>query len=86
MKIGISCKVQDLTKIVTKWQQRTEKCEDLDYYLGLGGDNWLLNNLMTSVPRGIKKKTIKERMLKYGSNKVAEVKPPCNFFVNCSLV
>jgi hypothetical protein len=77
MKIGITCTIEELTTIVKKWQSRTEKCEDLDYYLSLGGDNWLLNNLMTSNFKGIREKSIPKRMSKYGSNLVIEVPPPC---------
>lgn len=67
-RISISCKKEDLATIVTKWQERTEKCEDIDFYMNQGGDNWLLNNLMTHPKDGIKSKTIEQRIGLYGDN------------------
>ena len=79
LKVGITCELSQMQKLVSSWQQRNQNCEDLDYYLSLGGDNWLLNNLLISPENGIKKKSIPERIEKYGSNSISDLEPPCKF-------
>lgn len=86
LRVGIYCTVEELGALVDTWQQRTSKCEDLDFYLHKGGDNWISNNLLTNFKTGIEKSSIEERIRLYGSNKSKDIKPPCTYHDNPSVV
>lgn len=77
-KLTISCRREDLKKLVDLWKKRSERCEELDYYLRLGGDNWLYNQLLTDPKLGITESSLPQRVQLYGSNLISMIPKPCN--------
>lgn len=59
---------EEMMLAITKYQQRKNLCEDVDYLESKGGDPWLLNGLQTSMENGINSGSIEARAAKYGTN------------------
>ena len=64
---------------VTKYQQRKNLCEEVDYLEGSGGEQWLLEGLKTNKETGIQSSSIPERVKHFGDNEreEAEIKTFC---------
>ena len=57
-----------MANAVTKYQQRKNLCEEVDFLEEKGGDDWLLNGLKTDRQNGIATSSIEERKEIFGDN------------------
>ena len=65
---------QDIVRLL---HDRDEKFEDIDYIRSRGGEDWLINTLVTHPLNGIQENTILQRETKFGSNRKKREDPPC---------
>ena len=71
--------VETFQQIVKSWQERDTDFQDIDSLLSLGGEDWLLNSLMTHPMNGISPNSMEQRIRLFGSNKRTRMDPPCTF-------
>jgi magnesium-transporting ATPase (P-type) len=75
-RLGLELKgsVETFKEIVKEWTERDEECGDIEALLRCGGENWLLNTLVTDTDEGILPSSVEDRRHRFGSNK--KEKPP----------
>lgn len=69
--------VESYRRLVRLWQERDSACMDIEWFLACGGEDWLVNGLMTSPTHGIQVDSIEERRARFGHNRRKRLRPPC---------
>lgn len=66
--------IGEFQSLVRAWQDRDETHQDIEFMFSRGGEDWLLNTLLTHGSHGISDKSIDQRIAKFGSNRRRRVK------------
>lgn len=69
--------VDSYRRLVKLWQERDSSCQDIEWFLACGGEDWLLNGLMASRTHGIHLDSVEERRDRFGHNRRKRLSHPC---------
>ena len=75
--LALKGSVETFQQLVKNWQERDGEFQDINSLLSLGGEDWLLNSLVTHPTSGISPSSLDDRIRLFGSNVRQKMEAPC---------